>query len=143
LPPALQLVRRRPRAINPAITPLTTAIPRPITSPMLGKSGSRSLVLLDGLAAEAVTPTPDVPDRGRGEVHRAAQGAGVAVAFEKGAPGGRGLLLVVVDAHYEVRITRLDRRVDQIAGEHCLVAAAPCAHCEVIRRVAGSRGQPD
>src|SRR5205823_793480 len=35
LPPALQLVRRRPRAINPAITPLTTAIPRPITSPLL------------------------------------------------------------------------------------------------------------
>src|SRR5262245_40784048 len=73
-------------------------------------------LIADGFAAEAVAPALDVPDRGRGEVHRAAQGAGVAVALEKGAAGGRGLLLVVVDAHHEIWIASLDRRVDQIAG---------------------------
>src|SRR6266446_606847 len=100
-------------------------------------------LVADRLAAEAVAPALDVPDGWRGEVHRAAQGAGVAVAFEKGATGGRGLLLVVVDPHHEVGIARLDRRVDQSAGEHRLVAAAPRADSEVIGRMPGGRAQPD
>src|SRR5882757_937232 len=85
----------------------------------------------DRFATEPVIPPLDVSDRWRGEVHRAAQGARVAVAFEKSAAGGRGLPLVVIDPHHEIRIARLDRRVDQIAGEHGLVTAASGTDREV------------
>src|SRR4029077_4809669 len=103
---------------------------------------ARSLIA-DGFAAEALAPAPNVADGWRGEGHRAAQRISVAVAFEEGTARGRSLLLVVVDPHYEVGIACLDRRVDQVAGKHRLVAAAPGADSKVIGCVAGSRGQPD
>src|ERR1700730_16189594 len=111
------------------------------TAPIGAVAGRRSVDEAgsagDRFATHPVIPPLDVSDRWRGEVHRAAQGARVAVAFEKSAAGGRGLLLVVVDPHHEIRIARLDRRVDQIAGEHSLVAAAPGADREVVGCVTG------
>src|SRR5215472_7104084 len=101
------------------------------------------LLVTDRLAAKPFTPAPDVPDGWRGEVHRAAQCAGIAVALEKGAASGRCLFLVVVDPHHKIRIARLDRRVDQIAGELRLVTAAPGADGKVIGCVTRCRGQPD
>src|SRR5260370_39173080 len=94
------------------------------------------------VGAKAVAPALDVPHGGGGEVHRAAQGGGVAVAFEKGAASSRGLLRVVIDPHHEIRIARLDRRGDQIAGNYGLVAAAPGADREAIRFMTGGRTAP-
>ena len=76
-------------------------------------------------------------------MHRAAQGAGIAVAFERGETGRRGLLLVVIDPHHEIRIAGLDRRMDQVPGEHRLIATAPGADRKVIGRMAGCRTVPD
>ena len=44
-------------------------------------------LVADWLTPEPVAPPLDVPDRGRGKMHRAAQRVPIAVAFEKAAPG--------------------------------------------------------
>ena len=97
----------------------------------------------DRLAAEAVAPALDVSDRGRREMHRAAQCARVAVTLEKAAPRRGRLGRIIIDPHHEIRIARLQRRVDQIAGKHRLIAAAPGADGEVIGSMSGGRAQPD
>src|SRR5260370_4673367 len=79
------------------------------------------------LQLEAVAPALDVADRGRGEVHRAAQRVGVAVALEETPARGDGLIAIGIDPHHQFGIAGLDWRMDQIAGEHRLVAAAPGA----------------
>src|SRR5712664_4138701 len=73
--------------------------------------------------AEAVAPALDMADRGRREVHRAAQRVGVAVALEEIPARPDSLVAVGVDAHDPFGIAGLDRRMDQIAGEHRGVAA--------------------
>src|SRR6516165_289667 len=95
------------------------------------------------LAAKTVAPALDVTDRRRREVHCAAQGICIAVALEKPAPRRDRLGRIVIDPHHKLRIARLDRRVDQIAGEHRLVAAAPGADRKMIGRVAGGWSEPD
>src|SRR5260370_26935149 len=87
------------------------------------------------VGAKAVAPALDVPHGGGGEVHRAAPGGGVAVAFEKDAASSRGLLLVVIDPHHEIRIARLDLRVDQIARTPRLPPGARCSDHEAARRL--------
>jgi hypothetical protein len=57
-------------------------------------------------------------------VHRAAQRVGVAVALEKAAAGGHTLVAVGIHPHREIGIARLQRRMNQVAGEHRLVLAA-------------------
>src|ERR1700722_486295 len=68
--------------------------------------------------AEAVAPAPDMADRGRREVHRAAQRVGVAVALEEIPARPDSLVAVGVDAHDQIGVAGLDGRMDQIAGEH-------------------------
>src|SRR3546814_18045427 len=79
---------------------------------------------------------------------RSDQRAGVAVAFEEGAASAAGEGAVEVGAHGQLRIARLERRVDQVAAEDG--AAAPIAadvptdaHGEMVGSVAGRRLQPD
>src|SRR3954447_17894234 len=58
---------------------------------------------------EAVAPALDMADRRRREMHRAAQGVGVAVALEE-APSGRDALLAIgIDAHDQLGVAGLDR----------------------------------
>ena len=76
-------------------------------------------------------------------MHRAAQRVGVAVALEEAPSGLDGLVAIGIDPHDQLGIARLDRRMDQIAGEHRLVAAPSGAHREMIRRMARGRRQPD
>src|SRR5271170_364194 len=58
------------------------------TAPTSAAAGRRSRSAANRLVAEAVAPAFDVADRGRREVHRAAERAGVAVALEERASGG-------------------------------------------------------
>src|SRR6185437_5239396 len=95
------------------------------------------------LAAEAVAPALEMADRWRWEVHRAEQRLGVAITLEKAAAGPDGLFRVGIGAREERGIARLQRRMDQIAGEHRGVALAPDRDGEMVRRVAGGRKQPD
>src|SRR5262252_3743298 len=74
-------------------------------------------------AAEAVAPALDVSDGRRREMHRAAQGGRIAVAFEEIAPRRGRLRRIVIDPHHEFRVSRLQRRVDQVPGEYCGIAA--------------------
>src|SRR5690242_16419009 len=53
--------------------------------PALRRNGTSVESVAYRLAAETVVPALDKADGGRREVHRAAQGVGVAIAFEKGA----------------------------------------------------------
>src|SRR6516165_11649157 len=88
-------------------------------------------LVAERLAAETITPAFNMANRGRRKVHRAAQRAGVAVALEECSSGSRGLFLIVIDAHHQVGIAGLDWRVDQVAGEDRLIAAASGAHREM------------
>src|SRR5271169_1389417 len=136
--------RRRSRA--PACWPPSPA-PRNMsgcfgTAPINAAPGLPPASAADRLVAEAVAPALDVADRRRREVHRAAQGRRVAIALEEAAPGRRGLLLIEIDAHHQVGIARLDRRMDQIAGEHRPVAALSGTDREMVGGVAWGRHQP-
>src|SRR5207253_562553 len=93
------------------------------------------------LAAEAVAPALDVPDGGGGEVHGAAQGAGIAVTLEKIAPCRRGLRRIVVDAHYQLRIPCLQWRMDQVAGQHRGIIATPDTDGKMVGGVSRCRHQ--
>src|SRR5579863_5560023 len=84
------------------------------------------------IEAETVAPALDVADRGRREVHRAAQRVGVAVALEKAPAGLHRLVAVGVDAHHQLRIARLDRRMNEVTGEHRLVMAAAGADRKMV-----------
>src|SRR3954447_4311345 len=107
-------------------------------------SASRQLPsVLHVLEPEAVSPALDVAYRGRREMHRAAERIGVAVALEEAPPRRNGLVAVGIDAHDQLGVAGLDRRVDQVAGEYRLIAAAPGADREMIGRVPRSRRQPD
>src|SRR3954453_11057246 len=90
---------------------------------------------------EAVVPALYMPDRGRGKVHRAAQGIGVAVALEKAPPCRYRLVAVGVDPHDQLRVARLQWRVNEVAREHRLVAALPGADREMVGGVARGRDQ--
>ena len=76
-------------------------------------------------------------------MHRAAQRVGVAVALQKPTSRGHTLVAIGVDPHHQFGVARLDGRVHQVAGEHRRIATAPGTDCEVIRRVAWGRGQPN
>ncbi len=56
---------------------------------------------------------------------------------------GAALQAVGIDAHDQIGIARLERRVDQVAGEDCLVAALAGADREMIWGVAGGRAEAD
>src|SRR5215212_9066567 len=71
-----------------------------LNAPVLGSASSGFCVF----QAEAVAPALDIADRGRREVHRAAQRVGVAVALEEIPPCGDRLLTVGVDAHDQIGI---------------------------------------
>src|SRR5258706_7642719 len=86
--------------------------------------------------AEALALALHVADRRRREVRRAHQGLGVAIALEETAPGGGRLLGVEVGPRRQVEIAHLERRVDQIAGHHRILAPAAEADREVVGRVA-------
>src|SRR5262245_49126946 len=59
---------------------------------------------LDGFEPEAVALAHDAPERRRGEVRDAHEGVLLAVAFEEGAPRGRGLLRVEVGPRHPVHL---------------------------------------
>src|SRR5260370_33337076 len=98
---------------------------------MIGAPGA----ILHTVTPEAVAPAPDVADRGRGEVHRAAQRVGVAVALEEAPAGGDGLVALGVDPHHPLGAGRLGRRGGPNAGETPPCAAAPRADSEMSGRV--------
>ncbi len=74
-------------------------------------------------------------------MRRAAQGRGVAQALEEAAPRRAGLLGVIVGPRRQVGIAHLDRRMDQVAGHHRVLAAAPKPDREMVGRVARRRHQ--
>src|ERR1051325_507479 len=115
------------------------ASPEPINTGLITRAlfpAERRALILHIFEPEAVAPALDVPDRGRWEVHRAAQGVGVAVALEEPPPRRHRLLAVGVDPHHQLGIARLQWRVDQVAGEHRLVAALAGADREMVGGVA-------
>ena len=65
-------------------------------------------------------------------MHRAAQRVGVAVALEEIPARPDSLVAVGVDAHDQFGIAGLDRRMDQIAGEHRGVGALAGADREMV-----------
>src|SRR4051794_32187471 len=107
------------------------SIRMPLTSPRsLGK-----------LEAEPVAPARDVADRWRREMRGAHQGAGIAGALQESPPRHRRLFRIEIGAHRDLGIARLQRRVDQIAGDNCLCPATPELDRVVVRRMAWSRLQ--
>ena len=58
-------------------------------------------------------------------MHRAEQRFGVAVALEKGAARPDRVRRIDIGSSEELRIARLQRRMDEIAGEHRGIAPAP------------------
>src|SRR3546814_3164083 len=72
---------------------------------------------------EALVPAGEAAGGLAGEMGGADQRVGVAVAFEEGAASAAGEGAVEVGAHGQLRIARLERRVDQVAAE--AGAAAP------------------
>ncbi len=72
-------------------------------------------------AASQENPLPArriLPGGRRGEMRRAAQRLGVAIALQEIAPRRRRLRLIDVELRRQFRIARLQRRVHQVAGEH-------------------------
>src|SRR5271166_199863 len=138
--------RQRPRRPAPGWWPPSSAPASTSgcsgTAPMSVAVGpsSRSLVG-DGFAAEAVAPALDVPDGGGGEVHRATQSAGVAVALQKTAPRCCRLRRVVIDPHRQFRVPRLEWRVDQITGQHRGITATPDTDGKMVGSMARCRHQ--
>src|SRR3546814_4298869 len=64
-----------------------------------------------------VVPALHVSDRGGREVAGTDQRVRVAMLFQEGPPGRRGLGLIVIDAGRKIRIARLNRAVDQVASD--------------------------
>src|SRR4051812_34119715 len=76
------------------------------------------------LAGKPVAGAADLAHRRRGEMRRAAQRVGVAIAFEEAAARDACLRLVEVELDRHFRIARLQRRMHQIAGEYRVILAA-------------------
>lgn len=72
-------------------------------------------------------------------MRRAAQRVGVAITLQEIAPRRCGLLAVDVKFRGELRITSLQRRVHQVAGDYCAIPAAPKGERNVSRRMARRR----
>ncbi len=67
----------------------------------------------------------------------AAQGRGVAIAFEKATARHGRDGPVDVEAGGEFGIAQLQRRMHEFAGHHGVLAFAPETNRDVVRRVAG------
>src|SRR5215470_9014731 len=91
---------------------------------------------------EAVALAHDPAEGGRRKVRGADQHVTLAVALEEPAPGGRGLLRIEVGPGHPLGLQTLDRRVDQVAGDHRLGASGGHVHAHVVGRVSGCRLEP-
>ena len=65
----------------------------------------------------------------------------VAKALEHRAPRFPACLRVVVDAHADLGIARLERRMDHVARDQGILSRLPDVHREMIDRVSGRRDE--
>ena len=78
-----------------------------------------------------------MPHRGRGEMRRAAQSGGVAIALQKGLTALCALHPVIIKPHEQVRIFHLDRRMKQITNDHRIIALGTQSDGEMVNRMSG------
>jgi len=67
-------------------------------------------------------PTLHASGRGRGKMHHTHDGGRVAEPLEYVAPGLSGLPGIVIGSHSEFGIFSLDRRMDHVTGDQCVVS---------------------
>ena len=91
------------------------------------------------LAGKSVALAADFAGRRRGEMRRAAQRIGVAIALQETAPRRRRLRRIDVEFRRQFGIARLQRRVHEVAGEHRVVLAAAEGEGDMAGRMARRR----
>src|SRR5215469_13625169 len=126
---------------SPAMTTLNRRSRRPPVSDAIALPSRGRW--LNHLTRKPVALAANLARRGRGEMCRAADCIGVAIAFEETATRLGGELRIDVEPWRQLRMERLQGRMHEVAGEdRILLARSSEGEGDMARRVAWRRQEP-